>query len=83
MKSIDTVQAREQAEEAFKKAYSYRHTDAMTAVLDYLDARIAYCQAALVDSSPETFLATQTKAKTLRDLRYALSADEDKPRTTV
>ena len=79
---LDTVTAKKEAEEAYKVVASYRASESMRALFAYLDARVAYCQAALVDSTDNT-QQIQTKAKVLRDLRNLLSSDPAKPSAKV
>lgn len=82
MTPLDAKTARDDIEPAFKLAYSYRNSDAAQAIIAYLSARIAYYQAALIDAS-ENVQALQHKAKVVRDLRDALTANEGAPRTIV
>ena len=81
-KSIDAQQARKDAEAAFALAFTYRDSDAYKSVIAYLDARLAYYQASLVDAGDST-PEMQAKAKTTKSLLTALSNDAGKPRAVV
>lgn len=83
MKPIDKGLAKEDAQEAFKLAFSYRDSDAAQAIFAYLDARLAYYQAALVDVPDEEAGAMRLKAKVLRDLKTTLTVEAGTPRSVV
>ena len=82
MKPIDPTVAHDDAVKAFDLAYAYRNSDASVALVRYLESRLAYYQAALVDSGDDTETIQRT-ARVIRDLCQALTAPPEQPRSVI
>lgn len=81
LKPINAAEARKAVQSAFDAAYSHRDDDALRAMIAYLDAKLAYCQATVLHASGDEMTAIQLEGRWLTNMKHSFTADPGKPRS--